>query len=822
MKRRPRRPSLICAALSAVFVLAACCVPGIEAASPSLSVILPRGGQRGTETVFSFRGQRLADAEEVLFYEPGLTVKNIEAKNANQVDVTIAIAPDCPLGVHTAQVRTRSGISDYRTLFVGALPEVAEAEPNNEFEQPQSVELNQCVTGVVQSEDVDYFVVTAKKGQRLTAEIEGMRLGTTLFDPYLAILNSKRFELAAEDDSPLAQQDSIVSLIVPEDGQYIIEVRESAYGGNGNCHYRLHLGTFPRPRAVYPAGGQVGQEAEVRFLGDAAGDMVTKVQLPETVIDDYGLFAEDDSGIAPSPNPFRLFEHGNAFEQEPNNGIADATSVELPLAFNGIIQEEGDVDCFRFTAKKGQSFEVECYARRVRSPLDPVMNLYDGNGKSIAGNDDSRGPDSYLRFNVPADGEYVVRVTDHLKQGGPEFVYRIEFTPVQPSLTLGIPRVARYSQSRQQIFVPRGNRFATLISASRQNFGGDLVLDGNALPEGITMVAEAMPSNLNVMPVVFEAAADAPVAGKLVDFTARHADESTGIRGRFTNRADYVIGQPGQSLYVWRDVERLPVAVVEEVPFQLEIVQPKVPLVRNGSMQLKIVAHKKEGWDEQINVQFPFRPPGVGATSSVNIPKGQNEVLYPLSANGNAQIGAFPVYALGSANVDGPAWVSSQMATLEISEPYVGFELQRAAVEQGQQAEIVCKVDHLKAFEGAAQVELVGLPNRVTAEPLQLTKDITELVFKVQTDEASPAGTHKNIFCRVLVPEQGESVVHARVGGTELRIDKPLPPKVAQAAPKPQKTEKKPEPEQPAEKRLSRLEKLRLEAKARAEQAGTQ
>ena len=53
----------------------------------------------------------------------------------------------------------------------------------------------------------------------------------------------------------------------------------------------------------------------------------------------------------------------------------------------------------------------------------------------------------------------------------------IEFQPVQPSLTLGIPRVERYGQYLQTIFVPRGYRFATLITASRANFGGPLVLD---------------------------------------------------------------------------------------------------------------------------------------------------------------------------------------------------------------------------------------------------------------------------------------------------------------------------------------------------------
>ena len=50
-----------------------------------------------------------------------------------------------------------------------------------------------------------------------------------------------------------------------------------------------------------------------------------------------------------------------------------------------------------------------------------------------------------------------------------------------------------------------------------------------------------------------------------------------------------------------------------ELPFSIDIQVPKVPIARNGSMQLKIVATKKEGWDEQINIQLPFRPPGVGA-----------------------------------------------------------------------------------------------------------------------------------------------------------------------------------------------------------------
>src|SRR5262249_39205670 len=154
------------------------------------------------------------------------------------------------------RVRTAAGISTLRSFWVGALPCVDEKEPNNDFAKPQPIPLNITVHGVVDNEDVDYFQIEAKKGQRITVEIEAMRLGNAYFDPYIAILDSKRFELASSDDTPLLAQDGCLSVIAPADGHYVIEVRESAYRGNGACQYRLHVGTMPRPLAVFPPGGK--------------------------------------------------------------------------------------------------------------------------------------------------------------------------------------------------------------------------------------------------------------------------------------------------------------------------------------------------------------------------------------------------------------------------------------------------------------------------------------------------------------------------------------------------------------------------------------
>ena len=146
------------------------------AASPRLTIILPRGGQRGQDVEFTFSGRTLQDAEEVMFYSPGFELKKIEPVNANSFKATIAIAADAQLGEHVCQVRTKSGVSDFRTFYVGYLPDAAEVEPNNEFEAPQAIAMNVTVSGVANNEDVDYYVVEAKKGDRIAVEVEGMRL----------------------------------------------------------------------------------------------------------------------------------------------------------------------------------------------------------------------------------------------------------------------------------------------------------------------------------------------------------------------------------------------------------------------------------------------------------------------------------------------------------------------------------------------------------------------------------------------------------------------------------------------------------------------
>ena len=520
------------------------------AVQPVLNAIQPYGFQRGADAEVQFLGARLSDAQELLFYSPGITVKSLAAASDTEVKATLAVAADCELGVHAVRVRTATGISDLRLFTVGAMPEVAEQEPNSEFEKPQPVPLNVVISGIVQNEDVDYFVVEAKKGERISAELEGVRLGYTFFDPYLAILNAARFELSRSDDASLLRQDCLCSVIAPEDGRYIVQVRESAYGGDGNSKYRLHVGRFPRPRGVFPPGGRAGESLPVTWLGDVSGPRQETVVLPATGKSKFGLFAKDELGIAPSPNEVRVVDLANVVEVEPNNSPAEATVGTAPAALNGIIAEPGDRDFFKFAAKKGQVYDIRVYAREpLRSPLDAVINVSRATGGAgVGGNDDTGGPDSYYRFTAPEDDDYIVQVSDHLGAGGPDYVYRVEVAPVQPALTVTLPEVQQYVPVT--VSVPRGNRMAVMLNARRENFGGELAISLAGMPAGVTLNVANLPAAESSTPLLFSAAADAPLAGLLADVQARPVDENLkNILGRLSQRTMLVRGQNNRDVW---------------------------------------------------------------------------------------------------------------------------------------------------------------------------------------------------------------------------------------------------------------------------------
>jgi hypothetical protein len=749
----------------------------LHAGSPRVTSVFPAGGQRGAEGEIECRGGNLEDAKGLLFDEPGFEVTPVAAEK-NKFKVKVKIAPDARLGEHTFRVITASGVADVRLYYVSPFPMVAEVE-NDKKEgtpsAPQEVPLGVTVYGTTPDEDQDRFVIEAKKGERISAEVIAARFQTQrIYDPLLAITTLDGKPLISVDDTAFTRQDPVASIIAPEDGKYIVSIKEATNSGRGECEYLLNIGKFPRPLAVYPPGAPAGEEAKFTLLGDASGPLEKTIKLPESAVDHFELFPEEGQP-APQPNFIRVSKFPNVLEAEPNNEPAKGTPTDhaLPLAFNGIVSEKGDADFFKFRAKKGESFDVRVFARHLRSPLDPVLSIYDAKGNRIAQNDDSGGIDSYLRWNAPADGEFSVAITDQLSRGGPLFTYRIEITPVEPRIAVWLPEmVPNSSQERRAIVVPKGNRYASLVRVKRNDIGGDLELTPHQMLSGVTAEGKLMDKSVDTIPVVFEAAPDATPASAPFTIVAKPVANEKPVESEVEHEVDVAENGNQKSFYSVKE-HRLTAAITEPVPVKINLVQPKVPVLQSGSLNLKVVAERQDNFKGPINIALLYTPPGIGSAGTVQIKENENEAHVTISANGNAPLQKWQVCVVGNADFGkGPVWFSTQLVDIQVAAPFVGGKIARTFVDQGESTTVSVKLDQKIPFEGKAKVALLGLPPNTTAEEQEITKDDSEVKFTVKTEKTAPVAQHKQLFCQFNLVKDGETMTNSFANGGILRIDK--------------------------------------------------
>ena len=798
----------------AIFIVLLATLTVARGFTPVLNLVNPRGGQRGTEMELHFHGERLDDIAEALWYEPGLAISNIAVKDGGHLVAKLTIAADSPLGEHSLRLRGPGGLTELRSFWVGQFPSVAETEPNATFDQAQRVELNRTVEGVAGDEDDDYYVCSLKKGQRLSVEIEAMRLGRTMFDAYVAILDPRKFELASCDDTPLLRNDAFASVIAPEDGDYRILVHEAAYEGNENCQYRLHIGTFPRPAAVFPTGGKPGETIEFTFIGDPSGPIKQSITLPAAANARYPIFPISDGLSAPSPHWITVSPLESVRESGSNGDLQSALAVPpLPCAIHGVLDSSKE-DWFKFAAKKGANLSLKVLARSHRSPLDSILSVHQADGKKLADNDDQGSPDSIISWQCAADGDYYLKIRDQLNRTGADFTYRIEITEKLPAIAANLPTVERVMSQKWKTFpVPRGNRYAAVVNITRENIACDSLLEAGSLPAGVVMHAPPVPRSVTAFPVVFEAAPDAPIAGGLYPFALRSTGEGPPLTGSLVDTIHHVdINNEGP--YHSVSLDRIATAVTTEAPFKIDVQAPSVSIVKNGTLGLKVHASRNAGFAEKITLRFLWNPPGISGPVSIEMGGDQSDISYELNAAADAAMGDWQVCVLAEANTpQGPVLVSSSLVPLKIVEPYVSMTLDLAATEQGKPVSMLAKIEVQHPFEGNATVELLGLPHGASCPPQSFTKDKTELSFPIAIAADAAIAKHNGVFCRVLVPVSNTTILHQTAMGGTLRIDAPAPAPVAKNDAAPAPAPKPPDAQAKVEKPLSRLEQLRQKAK---------
>lgn len=813
-------------------------------ASPTILRIEPPGGPRDGEITIQIHGRQLGDPQELLFEDGLIEVRSLKAIDGRRLEAALAIPADCPPGPHRLRVRTARGLSTLRTFRVGLLPQQTEKElaggkeaaRNDTPASAERVELpgpdGLTIHGVVQAEDVDCFWLHAAAGERIAAAVAAVRLDHTPFDPFLEIIDADGFVIAASDDHPLLEQDAMAAATVEKEGDYVVRIRETAYRGSDDCHYLLHLGRFPVAHVAVPPGGRPGETIDLEWLGDPAGTFSGRLTLPEA-------FRRNDAAIAglyrarpilegvsaAEAVPLRITKLPVAMEAEPNGNPKQAAAHPLPTAIWGRLSEPDDVDWVRLEGAKGSKWRVTSWGRRLGSPVDLVLNAHrdDAKRQRITGNDDAAGPDAAITVTVPEEGSFLLRINDHQRRGGPEFVWWIEAEPVEPSLDLSVPPARTKTQEGLVAEIPRGNRVAMVFNASREDFRGTAAVEAADLPAGVTASFSLLGPGAAATLGVFEATADAPLAASMAGLAVKNAEPPGAHLGELLQTTELVHGQPNREPWRTSSSNRLPIAVVEEAPVTIHLDTPPVPLVRSGRATLEVRIDRHPEFTGKIRLDLPFKPPGVGATAGVNVPAGASQAEYELSCGADAPLASWELAVAGTITPEGEAakrWQPMRIATravpLTVAEPMLTLVVAKAAAEQGTATAMRATLAEPATLEAAAEATLLGLPAKTKSSPVQIEPGATEVTFEVEVAEDAPPGRHGNVICEVRVP-RGEHVVVHRMPATELRIDKPL-----RSAPAKQVAKQK--AAKPAAKpdTLSRREKLRQRARALAEAKETE
>src|ERR1043165_246513 len=171
-----------------------------------------------------------------------------------------------------------------------------------------------------------------------------------------------------------------------------------------------------------------------------------------------------------NPRTFVIGDINEFSETEPNNEKKDANRVELNTNINGRINAAEDVDWYVFKAKQGQRVLIECQAWRIDSRMDGVMWLYNSDQKLITSSQDedysSEKRDPIIDFDVPAEGDYYIKITDFTFNGGNGYFYRLKISTL-PFVDYILPTAAAPGTTADITFygrnLPGGEKTALTI-----------------------------------------------------------------------------------------------------------------------------------------------------------------------------------------------------------------------------------------------------------------------------------------------------------------------------------------------------------------------
>jgi len=224
----------------------------------------------------------------------------------------------------------------------------------------------------------------------------------------------------------------------------------------------------------------------------------TKTALTNPVVFQVGTLPEV---LELEPNNKEAYQELPNLLRVPN--LPGGKAHELPVQFNGQVMP-GDVDRFRFRARKGQKLVIEAHARSLIPYLadavpgwfQATLTLYDAVGRELAFADDYRfDPDPVLFYEVPRDAEYELEIRDSIYRGREDFVYRIAVSE-RPFITQTFPLGGKEGVKTEALV--SGWNLAETSLALDTGPGGDCIRrtaysKGKQISNSITYAVDTLP-----------------------------------------------------------------------------------------------------------------------------------------------------------------------------------------------------------------------------------------------------------------------------------------------------------------------------------------
>ncbi|MCY3004553.1 MAG: DUF1549 domain-containing protein [Planctomycetota bacterium] len=359
---------------------------------------------------------------------------------ANKAVADIRIPETVRLGPTTLWLATDDGISEPLTILIDDLPSVPDNGANHSPAQPQAIAMPCAVDGRSDAAQSDFYQVRLSANTTIGIDCVAERIGSAM-DSVLRIWDTQGKLLLQSDDSD-SGPDSQARFTAPADGDYLIEIVDNRYAGDGR--YRLRISDAPVSPIPYPLAIRPMAPTNLSWiLSD--GSAIQADQNPDQWRLEVTAPAEATSHrwLAGPASPTKLggfwadllvrdFQlYTEPLGTEAHSNPTDAP-LALPVGISGRITQPGQADRYAIAGTQGQSISLQTLTRSLGLPTLLKLTVLHPNGSVLGETAINESDEWQLDVTFPETGIYQIVATDLLGRAGPRYAYWIEASPKSP------------------------------------------------------------------------------------------------------------------------------------------------------------------------------------------------------------------------------------------------------------------------------------------------------------------------------------------------------------------------------------------------------